>query len=261
MPLPQVVDHRPQQTPVRDQQHRGTCVAFAACAELEAILMSETKSSYDLCENLAYYWFMKEEQAEPCKDPGLATFKAAGYLQKHLVGDEADWPYVGKDPIDLTAEGHCDKINNAPKIFHGKAGVGIDKFRLLPGASEVKPDRSIDIRDTTTLERLLDEGQNIVFGTIFAWSNSAAKDVIDVKLGPSGQPIFGAGGHAMLIVGYRRLGIGQNDRRPIFIVKNSWGADYGHDGYLYLTYDYIRTYARYGYTTTKVLRGKIDLNK
>lgn len=38
--------------------------------------------------------------------------------------------------------------------------------------------------------------------------------------------------HAMLIVGY-------NDRQRVFIVRNSWGSDWGVDGYCYLSYDYV----------------------
>ena len=78
--------------------------------------------------------------------------------------------------------------------------------------------------------------------------------VIDVKLGPAGQPIFGAGGHAMLIAGYdRRAG-----HTPYFIVKNSWDTSYGHNGYLWISYDYIRTYAKYGYSTADLKQGKVE---
>ncbi|MBM3225347.1 MAG: hypothetical protein FJZ47_16305 [Candidatus Tectomicrobia bacterium] len=50
------------------------------------------------------------------------------------------------------------------------------------------------------------------------------------------------GGHAMVIVGYDRLA-----PLPYFICKNSWGVSAGRSGYYYLSYDYMRTYAKYGY--------------
>ncbi|MGP0065727.1 MAG: C1 family peptidase, partial [Isosphaeraceae bacterium] len=256
---PAEIDGRGRQSPVRDQGHRGTCVAFAACAELEALLLkSHPGRPIDLSENMAYYCFMKEEESTPCADPGLATFRAAGYLKKHLVGEESLWKYVGTDPDELNGAKKCALINDIPSVFQGKMGWGVDEFVMLPAANEVTPDGTIDIKDTRTLERLLAQGQDIVFGTIVAWNNTDARGIIDVKLGPAGQPIFGAGGHAMAIVGYRSGGT-EKDRRPYFIVKNSWGADYGHGGYLFMTYDYLRTYARYGYTTTRLRSGKIDL--
>ena len=49
----------------------------------------------------------------------------------------------------------------------------------------------------------------------------------------------------MLIVGYNRPG-------GYFIVKNSWGTSRGQNGYVYLSYDYIRTYAKYGYVINGV---------
>jgi C1A family cysteine protease len=152
----------------------------------------------------------------------------------------------------------CDLIDTPPQAVDAKEGVGIDTYDLLPKGTEVKSDGTLDIRDTRTLERLLQEGHDIVFGTIVAWRNADAANIIDVRLGPSGQPLFGAGGHAMVIAGFRRSGEG-TDNRPFFIVKNSWGTSYGHDGYLYLTYDYIRTYAKYGYTTTRLKKGKVSL--
>jgi hypothetical protein len=255
------IDHRDRHglTPIRDQGQRNTCVAFAACAELEAMLLArDPKSDPDLSENLAYYWFMKEEASSPCQDPGLATYRAAGYLKKYIVGKEKDWKYVSIDPAELDSRGQCDSINVVPPDMKGSDGVGIDQFQPLPGTSDVKPDGSIDIKDTKTLERLLAKGQNIVFGTVVAWTTDAAQGIIDVTLGPDGQPIFGAGGHAMLIVGYKSKGRG-TDPRPFFIVKNSWGTDYGDGGYLYMTYDYIRAYARYGYSTAALRDGKVEV--
>ena len=40
------------------------------------------------------------------------------------------------------------------------------------------------------------------------------------------------GGHAILIVGF-------DDNRQLFIVRNSWGADWGDRGYCYFPYSYV----------------------
>lgn len=40
------------------------------------------------------------------------------------------------------------------------------------------------------------------------------------------------GGHAVAAVGY-------DDSRKVFIIRNSWGADWGDKGYFYMPYDFI----------------------
>jgi len=95
------------------------------------------------------------------------------------------------------------------------------------------------------LEAILRSGKDIVFGTHVAGWSGDCTGVLDVQLGPGGDPLPSVAGHAMLICGYDRP-------EEYFIVKNSWGTDKGQDGYFYLSYDYIRTYAKYGYVIEEV---------
>ncbi len=82
------------------------------------------------------------------------------------------------------------------------------------------------------------------------WSDGSAESgVIDVQMidvpGIGPVPAGSVGGHAMLVVGYDRPA-------GYFIVKNSWGTGFGHAGYAYLPYDYVQTYAKYGYVVMGV---------
>jgi hypothetical protein len=238
------IDHVDQQTPVRNQGERGTCTAFAACADLEALLVKNgnDRLKTHLSENLAYFWFMREVGSTPCQDSGIATFRAADYLAKNSVCDEVIWRYI--TTLD------CPKINFPPANVAGSAGWSIKTSVQLPAGTEIDPNGSVDIKDTKTLEDLLAKGHNVVFGCHVAWRNKDLDGLIDVIRGPSGQPIFGSGGHAMLIVGFDTSN--QVEKVPYFIVKNSWGNDLGHKGYLHISYDYIRIYAKYGYVTTDI---------
>ncbi len=40
------------------------------------------------------------------------------------------------------------------------------------------------------------------------------------------------GGHAILLVGY-------DDAKQLFLARNSWGKDWGQEGYFQLPYDYV----------------------
>ena len=47
------------------------------------------------------------------------------------------------------------------------------------------------------------------------------------------------GGHAVLLVGY-------NDDEEYFMVKNSWGPDWGEDGYFRIAYSEMRSRVFFG---------------
>jgi hypothetical protein len=53
----------------------------------------------------------------------------------------------------------------------------------------------------------------------------------------------------MLIVGYDRT-------NQYFIVKNSWGNGWGHNGYAYLHYNFARACFKYGYLVEDTVPAK-----
>ena len=99
------------------------------------------------------------------------------------------------------------------------------------------------------LEAMLANGWDIVYGVDVAGSDwgdgTLDTGVVDVQLDAAGNPVGGYGGHAMLLVGYNRVG-------QCFIFENSWGPDAGHSGYVHLSYDYIQVYGKYGYAVMAV---------
>ena len=92
--IPQFVDHRPDQTPVKNQNPRGTCVCFASMAGLE---VAYGGGSLDLSENYANYLYMKAE-GRGCKSDGLQTHNSANYLAANGVCIESKCPYQTSFP-------------------------------------------------------------------------------------------------------------------------------------------------------------------
>jgi hypothetical protein len=229
-------DHRTTQTRIKDQGDRGTCVCFASLANLEAILKAQSEQDIDLSEQYANWLYMTQEGRNQCND-GLRTTLAARYLSTHGVCEESDYPY--EDLVEVLT--HCTTAPLATAQNNAKYGIGqhvlIDRLGLL-GPSIANP---------AYLEALICRGYDIVFGTHVAWGRPDANGVYDVILDGYGNPVQSRGGHAMLIVGYDR-----SSPLSYFICKNSWGTETGDSGYYYLSYDYVRTYAKYGYIVEQI---------
>jgi len=239
-PPPDVVDRRPQQTAIKNQNPRGTCYAFASIAGLEARYGG---GSLDLSENYANYWFQQHESAG-CKTDGVDAFDWGGVLQGHPVCTEARCPYlVAPYPSYCNNSGSTPPAKRTDAQSH--SSYGIQNYTAL-WRDESVGDSGVYINNPGYLRSVLATGKEVVVGVFVAgWTDSTMAGTIDVRLGPDGNPLPASGGHVMLIVGY-------DDPHQYFIVKNSWGADRGHAGYLYMTYDYMRTYAQLGHVINEV---------
>lgn len=234
---PSSVSHKDGQTLVKDQVDRGTCVCFAALACMEAILKSNGGGDLDLSEQFANWSFMKSQGKDQCED-GLKTTLAAKYLSAKGVCLEDLCPYEERAVVTL----HCSRKPSMPARLG--AIYGIKKYAMIDGLGLFGP----SIGNTDYLECLLHRGFDIVFGTHVAWGVANPLGIHDVILDRFRNPRASRGGHAMLIVGYNR----EDAANPFFLVKNSWGDAYAHDGYMHLSYDYVRQYAKYGYIVFSV---------
>jgi C1A family cysteine protease len=235
--LPAVVDHRAQQSPIKDQGGRGTCVAHASMGVLEAFAHIPD----DLSEQCAHYKFNEFMGRAHNQDAGLKTTNAAPYLARAdgRVCLEANWPYIPNQSTinTMVAAG----AYGPPAACLSNQTYGIGSYKIITD----KGLTGESIKNTRYLEALLYQGYNVVIGTWVSWDDKDNDGVLDPVLDPSGKPV-GTGGHAMLVVGYDRTA-------QYFIVKNSWGPGWGHSGYAYLHYNLIRSCFKYGYVVDSVV--------
>ena len=223
-------DHRPHQTAIRNQLDRGTCVCFASLACLEAILRREGHN-IDLSEQYANWLYMRERGRNQCDD-GLRTTLSARFLSHDGVCEESFLAY--EDLSVVRQHCHTPPSEEAQK----NARYGIRRSAIIDRLGPLGP----SISNPVYLECVLARGHDIVFGTHVAWGHPDENGVLDVILDRYGNPLQSRGGHAMLLVGYSKTA-----PIPYFIFKNSWGPERGKGGYYYLSYDYVREYAKYGY--------------
>ena len=237
---PDAVDRRPQQTSIKDQNPRGTCYAFASIAGLEAAYGG---GSLDLSENYANYWFMRHE-SKGCKSDGVGAFDWGSIVRDHGVCTETICPYL-LSPFP----GYCNN-GTTPSPAKRTDANNHDPYRIKTYTAlwrdESVGDSGAYINNPYYLRSVLASGKEVVIGLFVAgWTDATMNNVIDVRLGGDGNPLPASGGHVMLVVGY-------DHPHEYFIVKNSWGSGRGHAGYLYMTYDYMRTYAQLGYVINEV---------
>jgi C1A family cysteine protease len=235
--LPAVIDHRSTQSPVKDQGTRGTCVAHACMGLLEAFQHIED----DLSEQYTHYKFNVFSGRPHNTDSGLKTTDAAPYLARSdgRISLEREWPYI---PNQSTINTMIAAGTYAPP----QAAVNNQRYGI--GAYKIIEDKGLtgeSIKNTRYLEALLYQGYNIVFGCYASWDDKDNNGVLDPLLNSNGSPVSNAG-HAMVIVGYNRTS-------QYFVVKNSWAATWGHSGYGYFSYDFMRACAKYGFVVDSVV--------
>ncbi|HEX2834705.1 MAG TPA: C1 family peptidase [Thermoanaerobaculia bacterium] len=243
-----VVDHQAAQTLVRDQGVRPTCVAHATLAAMEARLGI---ADLNLSEDFAHHAFMASLGSTCCRQPDTAagrkadvnTIDAAVLLQSLRIPTEQDpsWQYNRKWPQDINATDTCYEPthDNSPASSPSYNLASIDILSAKSGL------QGPSIRNPAYLEVLLALGYDIVIALGVAWQSGDEKSTIDVVI-ENGQPRAESGGHAMLLVGYDRPS-------GYFVAKNSLGPAWGYAGYARLSYDYITTYARYGFIVKNVV--------
>lgn len=132
----------------------------------------------------------------------------AGYT--YGVADESSWPYTvskyaTKPPQSVWTAAATHKVTSYHSVADG---------------------------DLATMKSLLASGSCIGFGfdvyDYFMSADMAAKGVLPVP--GKGEAL--QGGHAVCLVGY-------DDARKAFLVRNSWGANWGLAGYFWMAYDYV----------------------
>lgn len=101
--------------------------------------------------------------------------------------------------------------------------------------------RRVNIYDQKEIKAQINAGFPVIIGAMVdrefsdRGKNLSAQDYIWSNVGGNQQ-----GGHAMLVVGF-------DDSKGAFKVLNSWGRDWGRDGYCWITYNLFPQVVREGY--------------
>jgi C1A family cysteine protease len=204
-PYPQTWDWRDVRggnfiTPIRDQGHCGSCVAFGSIAATEAMMRIQQNNPdlpVDLSEAHLFYCDAIQYDHTNCHD-GWWPIAALGYLTRPGVCDEACFPYTPGDQDCRLCQDWPDRATSVTS-FH-------------------------TITDQTAMKTWLAKRGPLI--SVFA----VYDDIYYYRSGVY-HHVTGAykGAHCICVIGY-------DDSAQCWICKNSWGPGWGEAGFFRIAY-------------------------
>jgi hypothetical protein len=215
-------------TPVKDQGNCGDCFTFGATGDVEG-------TWFLAGHNLTA---LSEQQITSCDSYGedsgcgggatdLDTFEYI--IQNGGIASEADYPFCSgknhKCPVPSGAShrqqknGICDKAKE--KAIVAKIG---GYFQISGGVKNYDPQ---PINETRVMEALVRVGP-VTIGVDSKLFDNYKRGIMSPKSGKKCGSGMNALDHQVLLTGY-----GEDQQGNLYwIVKNSWNADWGEDGYV-----------------------------
>ena len=228
---------------VRDQGARGTCVAFAITAAVE-ILVARQEAAADLSEQYTYLLGKTVEQEvdpETWSRGGLyPDVVVEGLAEEGLpLAREADWPYntADRDCTDYL-DAHPEETCSETEAQGGGSGRDADP-EALASAGPLITEAHLLYGSLGRVKQALHRGYPVVL-SINANSDFAAatyKSGITSWVFQQASCEGGICGHAVLAVGY--ADDEEIDGGGFLVIRNSWDAWWGDDGYTYATYEWV----------------------
>ena len=195
--------------PVYDQGNLGSCTANAIAAALD---FERKKQGMPFVNPSRLFIYYNERVMENTvkSDSGAQIRDGIKSVGSQGAPSETLWPYV------------ISKFKTKPPVKAYKSALSDRALQYF----------RIDNTNLDNLRSCLAEGYPFVFGfTVHESfeSDSVAKTGI-VPMPAKNEKVLG--GHAV-------LGIGHDDKTGRFLVRNSWGTNWGQTGYFTIPYDYL----------------------
>jgi C1A family cysteine protease len=211
--LPASVDLRSKMSPIVDQGQLGSCTANAIASGLREYLLLAGGQPLTRLSRLFLYWQERKLEGTVNDDSGAYIRDGMKVLQQIGVSPETDYPY------------DINKFTDTPSVQAEK------------DAGAYKIAEYHRVIDFVSMQAALAAGQPVAIGIdVYAsFESDTVAKTGKVPMPKRGEKLLG--GHAVLAVGYKKIG-----RTMYAIVRNSWGDTWGDKGYFYLPQKFFDKY-------------------
>lgn len=208
-PLREKVDLRNWCSRIESQGHLGSCTGQAVVGAYELLLNKEVPDKFVDLSRLFVYYNARLIENVVDEDVGAYVRDAVKAVQKFGICAESVWPYHIQDfAITPSIDSYTDaRHRNIQKYFR------ITFFEDVLDALNKEMPVVFSMKVYESFDELYDYGTT-------------------AKMPEKGESPIGA--HAMCFVGYD-LG------KKVLLARNSFGRDWGMNGYCYIPFDYVRT--------------------
>lgn len=196
--------------PVYNQGNLGSCTANAIAAAVQFNQIIKNKA-WDFPPSRLFIYYNERVLSGTVKyDSGAYIRTGIKTVNQQGVCKESLWPYnIGRFTVKPSDPAYKEATLHKTLKYER-----LDNTRI------------------NDLKSCLADGLPFVFGfTVYSYfiTNEMAKTGILKMPGPNEKVL---GGHAVMCVGY-------DDAKKMFLIRNSWGTDWGLKGYYWMPYDYV----------------------
>lgn len=210
---------------VGNQGEQGSCVAWSSAYAARTILESARTGQSGEQVKYSPAFLYNQIGLDGCQ--GSYILRAMEFMTKQGAVPYEKFPYTDQD---------CSRQPDQQLIRE----AGENRMR---GFNRLSPGDRNDAIDMRAIKQNLSQGAPVVIGMMVGQSfmqNMMGKDVWDPEAGD--DQMRGFGGHAMCVVGYDDKKYG-----GAFLIMNSWGPEWGRNGFGWVRYNHFNHFVREAY--------------